>query len=435
MDPSLLCQGKGLVLPNLSIDETAQRVRFLLISLPNNALSIKSPFTIHKALKGIGGEPKSVKRLRSSDLLVETSSSTQTKSFLLAKTFLDSPVNIIPHKSLNTSRGVISETDLLTTSEAEILEGFSHQGVIQVRRITIKKDTAIIPTKHLILTFSSPTLPQTIKAGYLNCKIRPYIPNPLRCFKCQRFGHSQTSCRGQLTCSRCASVGHSSTDCTLEPKCVNCAQSSSTQAQLLLSTSSIPTAYSESQPPIPTSNDAPSTNDMFTPIGTSSPIIPTSSSNSVIQPPSASNIQDTKKISKVRARKRKKEILKKMKDTVFEIKTAQHRPRKPASVEYTTDEEDTIVYDMGEEIESPKNGSTCSQLASLYKNNALREIKLRSSYLQGKSTATSVIAHQTEKEWISANEKNSQRMAQTHAEGAAEQHAARLEDAHLRAHH
>ncbi|GFY11004.1 hypothetical protein TNCV_2201121 [Trichonephila clavipes] len=33
---------------------------------------------------------------------------------------------------------------------------------------------------------------------------------------------------------------------------------------------------------------------------------------------------------------------------------AQHRPRKPASVEYTTDEEDTNVYDMGEEIESPK---------------------------------------------------------------------------------
>ncbi|GFX80855.1 hypothetical protein TNCV_2766201 [Trichonephila clavipes] len=123
--------------------------------------------------------------------------------------------------------------------------------------------------------------------------------------------------------------------------------SSSTQAQLLLSTSSIPTAYSESQPPIPTSTDAPSTNDMFTSIGTSSPIIPTSSSHSVIQPPSASNIQDTKKISKVRARKRKKKkLLKKMKDAVFEIKMAQHRPRKPASVEYTTDEEDIIVYDI-----------------------------------------------------------------------------------------
>ncbi|GFW75964.1 putative RNA-directed DNA polymerase from transposon BS [Trichonephila clavipes] len=179
MDPSLLRQGKGLVLPNLSINETAQRVRFLLISLPNNAMSVKSSVTIHKALKGIGGEPKSIKRLRSGDLLVETSS-TKTKSFLLAKTFLDSPVNIIPHKSLNTSRGVISEPDLLTTSKAEILEGFSNQGVIQ----------------------------------------------------CQRFGHSQTACRGQLTCSRCASVGHASPDCSLEPQCINCSQPHTADSKL-----------------------------------------------------------------------------------------------------------------------------------------------------------------------------------------------------------
>ncbi|GFS78274.1 uncharacterized protein TNCV_3172251 [Trichonephila clavipes] len=122
------------------------------------------------------------------------------------------------------ARGVISESDLLITPDTEILDGFSDQGVIQVRRITIKKDNSVIPTKLLILTFNRPKLPTTIKAGYLNCKIRPYIPNPLRCFKCQRFGHSQNSCRGQLTCSRCAAVGHSSTDCTLEPKCINCSQ-------------------------------------------------------------------------------------------------------------------------------------------------------------------------------------------------------------------
>ncbi|GFX23652.1 probable RNA-directed DNA polymerase from transposon X-element [Trichonephila clavipes] len=128
------------------------------------------------------------------------------------------------HKSLNSCRGVISEPDLLTSSETEILEGLSDQGVTQVRRISVKKDSSLFPTKNLILTFNSPKLPSNIKAGYLNCKVRPYIPNPLRCFKCQRFGHSQTSCRGQLACSRCASVGHSSTDCSLEPKCFNCLQ-------------------------------------------------------------------------------------------------------------------------------------------------------------------------------------------------------------------
>ncbi|GFX53867.1 uncharacterized protein TNCV_1598131 [Trichonephila clavipes] len=168
----------------------------------------------------------------SGDLLIETLPTLQTKSFLLANTFLDTSVTISPHELLNTSRGVISEPDLLSTPESEILEGFFYQGVIQVRRITIKKDAIIIPTKHLILTFNSSKLPPTIKAGYLKCKIRPYIPNPLRCFKCQRFGHSQTSCRGQLTGSRCASVGHASTDCNLEQKCVNCSQPHSSGSKL-----------------------------------------------------------------------------------------------------------------------------------------------------------------------------------------------------------
>ncbi|GFV98443.1 hypothetical protein TNCV_624021 [Trichonephila clavipes] len=47
----------------------------------------------------------------------------------------------------------------------------------------------------------------------------------------------------------------------------------------------------------------------------------------------------------------------------------------------------------------------------------------------------SVIAHQTGKIWISANEKSRQRMSQTQAQGAAKKHAARLEEAHLRPQH
>ncbi|GFW56246.1 uncharacterized protein TNCV_1877661 [Trichonephila clavipes] len=165
---------------------------------------------------------------------METKSAVQTKSFLFVKSFINSPVTISLNKTLNSCRGVISESDLLTAPEAKILEGFSNQGIIQVRRITIKKDTTVLPTKNLILTFSNPALPQTIKAGYFNCKIRPYIPNSLCCFKCQRLGHSQTSYCGQLTCSRCASVGHASTDCILEPKCINCSQAHSADSKLCL---------------------------------------------------------------------------------------------------------------------------------------------------------------------------------------------------------
>ena len=86
------------------------------------------------------------------------------------------------------------------------------------------KNKEKIPTKHVILTFASTKLPRSLRAGYLECPIRPYIPNPLRCFNCQRFGHSKTSCRGKLTCSRCGVVGHESLECEAPFHCVNCSQ-------------------------------------------------------------------------------------------------------------------------------------------------------------------------------------------------------------------
>ncbi|GFY00726.1 putative RNA-directed DNA polymerase from transposon BS [Trichonephila clavipes] len=157
MDPMLLCPGKGLALPNSDIDAIAACTRFLILSLPNNEMCTKSPFAINKPLIGIGGKPKSVKRLRSGDLLIETLTALQTKSFLLAKTFLNSPILISSHKSLNSCRGVISEPDLLTTPEAEILDGFSDQGVIQVRRITCGFQLRVNEATDLLWTFHSAT--------------------------------------------------------------------------------------------------------------------------------------------------------------------------------------------------------------------------------------------------------------------------------------
>ncbi|GFU20009.1 uncharacterized protein TNCV_1191571 [Trichonephila clavipes] len=129
---------EGLVLPNINVDSIASHSRFLILSLPNSEMSRKSPFAIQKALKGIGGDTKSVRKLRSGDLLIETVSfccvmiETVSKSFLLAKTFLDSTLIVTPHKSLNSCRCVISESDLLCTSEAEFLEGLSDECVTQI---------------------------------------------------------------------------------------------------------------------------------------------------------------------------------------------------------------------------------------------------------------------------------------------------------------
>ncbi|GFV82590.1 uncharacterized protein TNCV_2976991 [Trichonephila clavipes] len=82
--------------------------------------------------------PKILKRLRSGDLLVETNSALQTKSFLLAKHFLNSPVTISPHKTLNSCRGIISEADLLGTPDGEILEAQYYQQISKLDTLTVE---------------------------------------------------------------------------------------------------------------------------------------------------------------------------------------------------------------------------------------------------------------------------------------------------------
>ncbi|RUS72308.1 hypothetical protein EGW08_019931 [Elysia chlorotica] len=44
----------------------------------------------------------------------------------------------------------------------------------------------------------------------------------MRCFKCHRFGHSQTTCRRTAVCCSCGKGGHAGKDCKADPSCLNC---------------------------------------------------------------------------------------------------------------------------------------------------------------------------------------------------------------------
>lgn len=181
-----------------------------------------SPFTVARCLKEAIGTNYKVTKLASGDLLLEIQSKAQVCKLANIVSFEDIPVLISTHRSLNTVRGVISEIDFLDLSEEEMLNGLSEQNVSNVQRIKIRKDNKELPTKHLILTFTCCTLPETIEVGYTKVAVRPYIPNPRRCFNCQRFGHGSQSCRGRKTCAKCASKDHASEICEAAPRCANC---------------------------------------------------------------------------------------------------------------------------------------------------------------------------------------------------------------------
>ena len=51
-------------------------------------------------------------------------------------------------------------------STHEIKEYLKSQGVINVRRISIKKEGQIIDTNTFVVTFNTPTLPKNVKIFY-----------------------------------------------------------------------------------------------------------------------------------------------------------------------------------------------------------------------------------------------------------------------------
>ncbi len=198
--------------------------RFLIIqsaSADHNICKI-SPFLIFQSLKSLSGEPKSVKKLRNGTLLVELTREIHSELLLKADMLANIPIKVNAHQSLNFSKGVIRHSDLDGSSESEMQENLASQGVTKVDRISVHRDGKLIPTNTYIPTFNCPNLPNYIKAGYINIKVTPYIPNPLRCFNCQLFGHSRNVCKNTPKCARCGHRDHDSTTCQKDPCCVNC---------------------------------------------------------------------------------------------------------------------------------------------------------------------------------------------------------------------
>ena len=139
--------------------------------------------------------------------------------------FLGIEVDADAHRSLNVSKGVIRDfhQDLRDMSEEDIRLELASQGVLRVSRFILKKEGKEIKTNTLFLTFDNHVPPEKLKIGYYVVTVQPYIPNPLRCFQCQKFGHSKKWCKNKLACWKCGSEGHDGSECTSETtSCLNC---------------------------------------------------------------------------------------------------------------------------------------------------------------------------------------------------------------------
>ena len=162
--------------------------------------------------------------MRNQTLLVETIQ--KTEQLLKCKKKINLPVEVSEHKTLNSSKGIIRDKALKSETKENIKDYLQDQGVTAVKIFKIKKGHDLVRTNTLLLTFNSVVPQQSLKNFYRVIPAEVYVPNPLRYFNCQRFGHHENNCPVDLG-SICERRGmgdhdHHTNHCTNPANCVNC---------------------------------------------------------------------------------------------------------------------------------------------------------------------------------------------------------------------
>lgn len=203
--------------------------KYLLMSRTQSDDTLKnvSPFLIKKVIDSVCGQIDTCKKLRNGDLLLKTKNATQaTKLIQIISLSTDIKVEVKEHNSLNNTKGVIYCNDLRGIPEKEILSELKQQNVIEVQKILKKEGESLIETGLIIIVFSLSKLPDEIDIGYEKTKVRPYIPMPLRCRQCFRYGHLTKLCKNNKICLNCGDIEHTTEGelCQNSTKCVNCSE-------------------------------------------------------------------------------------------------------------------------------------------------------------------------------------------------------------------
>ena len=198
---------------------------YLVVREIEDGLRECTPFLLHRAIKGVSKGLCVHRKLKDGSYIIKSKSEKASSLLLkqdqkhLAGKF---KISVSVHKTLNSSRGVVRCAELGNMSVEEIKEELADQGVTDVYRVKTKRAGKEIPTNTYFVTFATPKLPSVIRVGWLQVQVKVFVPSPMRCFNCQRLGHTSKACKSAQLC-KCGKEYHdAAVACDSPAKCINC---------------------------------------------------------------------------------------------------------------------------------------------------------------------------------------------------------------------
>ena len=160
---------------------------------------------------------------------IKTTNKEQSKAYLNLTELNGHRVKVYPHAKLNSIQGtVVLPQDLETSiNDKTLLESlqFRYSNVQNLESYKVRNKR--FPDRQMQIakiSFSGDILPNKILIMGQNREVRPYIPKPLQCSKCSKFGHSELKCRNEAVCAYCSSDQHPTKWQCGTPLCINCKQ-------------------------------------------------------------------------------------------------------------------------------------------------------------------------------------------------------------------
>ena len=199
--------------------------KYYKLKFPRTDIETKlSVITIDKEIKSKIGIPESIKKLNRDTLQIKVKSKEQGDKLSQVKEIATQEVLIEKHDGMNKVKGTVYSDTMANCTIDELQEALESQGVEKIERMKRRIGNDLIETNRYILTFNRTELPRIIKITDWHHEIIDlYIPTPIRCLKCQRYGHLKKWCRREEeVCVNCGEPGHTSTMCSNDTKCLHC---------------------------------------------------------------------------------------------------------------------------------------------------------------------------------------------------------------------